>query len=862
MALLLLSSMTSLHAQEKSLSERVHFLKHYDADQLLRIALPLGGIGTGTVSLGGRGELRDWEIMNVPAKGYSTVTDGNDAPFFAIYAKPENGPAHTKALLGPVHDAEYQHYEGRSVNHHGLPRFRESSFDASYPFGQVSLADSTFPARVKIIGYNPLIPGEAEDSGIPLAILQYEVENISGENMEVSISGSLRNFIGKDGRESTTDWKGDIIPQGAKGNYNTFRRTEDLAGIFMESEGVDSLHRAWGTIALSAPGDEGEITYRTSSEANAWGRAILDFWDDFSADGRLTEKDRQWDEDPMASLAVRKTLAPGERKTFTFYLTWHFPNRQSWGSWSEVPETWIGNYYTTQYDDAWDVIQKEHPRLPGLTDKTLSFVNTLVNSSYSEAIKEAALFNLSTLRSQTVFRTPDGRMFGWEGVFDRFGSCFGSCTHVWNYEQATGFLFNELATTMREVEFAYATDEQGLMSFRTNLPLEKATAYGKAAADGQMGAILKFYREWQLSGDNDFLEKHWPKVKAALAFAWIPGGWDGDVDGVMEGVQHNTMDVEYFGPNPQMQIWYLGALRAAAEMAAAMEEKAFAEKCRRLFAAGSSWTDEHLFNGEYYFHKVQPPASKEDIAPGLSAGMGSKDLKNPDYQLATGCLIDQLVGQYMAHTLGLGYLVDQEHVRTALESIYQYNKREDMFDHFNNMRSYAMGDEKAWLMASYPRGGRPEVPFPYWSEVMTGFEYTAAIGMLYEGMEEKALDMISGIRTRYNGARRNPFDEAECGHHYARAMASWAGVLAQSGFHYSGVDKSIRFTSRPGRYFWSNGTAWGEFILSKKPEGLAVEFSVLHGEVELNSFELDGNGKEVFKQARSVKEGEQLQLVF
>jgi hypothetical protein len=430
-----------------------------------------------------------------------------------------------------------------------------------------------------------------------------------------------------------------------------------------------------------------------------------------------------------------------------------------------------------------------------LTQKTLDFVNAFVISTYPDVVKEAALFNLSTLRSQTVFRTEDGKMFGWEGVMDRFGSCKGSCTHVWNYEQATAFLFNDLARTMREVEFSYALRKNGHMGFRTNLPLvPSASGIGVAAADGQMGTIMKFYREWQLSGNEAFLKEHWPRVKAALSFAWIENGWDADVDGVMEGVQHNTMDVEYFGPNPQMQLWYLGALRAGEEMAFYMKDEAFAQKCRNLFESGSKWTDENLFNGEYYIHKIKVPDGKDNIAEGLMAGMGSKRIDHPDYQLASGCLVDQLVGQYMAHVLGLGYLVKEENVTTTLQSILKYNKKETMFEHFNNMRSYAMGDEKALLMASWPKGGRPKIPFPYWSEVMTGFEYTAAIGMLYEGMQQEGLDVIRNIRDRYDGRKRNPFDEAECGHHYARAMASWAGIIQQSGFRYSAVDKTISFT--------------------------------------------------------------------
>lgn len=845
-------------AQQELLSEKIDILKTYDQNHLYRIALPMGGIGTGTVSLGGSGELRDWEIMNVPAKGYSTVTAGNDAPFFAIFTKKKNEDAKTKALLGPIDYADYQHYEGRSVNHHGLPRFRSASFQSTYPFGIVSLSDVTMPVNVKMVGYNPFIPADADASGIPMAILKYEVENTSDEEIEVSISGNIRNFIGKDGSKHISDWKGDFIPIGAKKNKNKYRSTEKIQGIYMYSEGVDKDDAAWGTFALSTPNSkEGKISYRTSSTANNWSNAILNFWDDFSKDGLLVEKDEQKDIDPMASLAVFKTLKARETKTFTFYLTWHFPNRYAWSSEK------LRNYYATQYADAWNVIEKEVDRLPELTEKTLAFTNNFLKSSYPDEIKESALFNLSTLRSQTVFRIEDGKMFGWEGVMDRKGSCFGSCTHVWNYEQATPFLFNKLAKTMRKVEFEYAASEDGHMGFRTELPLEKETSgIDLAAADGQMGTIMKFYRDWQLSGDSEFLKTHWPKIKKVLAYAWIENGWDADVDGVMEGVQHNTMDVEYYGPNPQMQLWYLGALRAAEEMAKYMNDQPFAEKCRQLFEYGSEWTDANLFNGEYYVHKIQVPQSKDNIAKGLVGVNRLKklDLNDPYYQLQTGCLVDQLVGQYMAHVLGLGYLVKEENVKTALQSILKYNKRDGMYEHFNNMRSYAMGNEKGLLMASWPKGGRPKIPFPYWSEVMTGFEYTAAIGMLYEGLEEEGLETIKNIRDRFDGKKRSPFDETECGHHYARAMASWAGIIAESRFQYSAVEKAIKFTDKPGKYFWSNGYAWGMCSIIKKNRSYHINFSVIYGEVALRKFSLGKDITKHFKQTITVKETENIEF--
>ncbi len=803
-------------------------LKHYDENHVSKVAMPVGGIGTGTVSVSGRGSLVDWEIMNRPGKGFSTLTHGNDAPFFAIFIQ-DGAQRYTKGLMGPLLDYEYQHMEGRPVDHHGIPRFEKATFDAAYPFGMVNLSDSQLPVKVKMKVFNPLIPGDAASSGIPVAVLRYEVVNTTDHPLEVSVCGSVRNFIGKDGSRYHVDWKGDRSYYGAKKNTNVFRREAEIKGICFLPGEVDKEDPAWGTMALTTDAPAG-VTYRTSSTPNAWSNSILDFWDDFSADGRLVEKSSSFDDDPMASLAVSQEIPAHGKKVFQFFLTWHFPNRMAWAK--EV----VGNYYTTQYADAWEVIQSFLPRMNELEEKTLQFVNAFISSDLPGVVKEACLFNLSTLRSQTVFRIKSGQLMGWEGCMDAYGSCAGSCTHVWNYEQATAFLFGDLAKSMRDVEFNYATRPNGSMSFRAGLPLAQAQWTG-TAADGQMGTVMKMYRDWQLSGDDAFLRKCWLNVKRALAFAWEPGSWDANADGVMEGSQHNTMDVNYSGPNPQMQFWYLGALKAAEKMALAMDEKVFAKQCAAIFTSGSEWTDVHLFNGEYYEHQVLDPETKEVITDYSAPDM-------PKYQLAKGCLVDQLVGQYMAHVCGLGYLAREGNIKTTLQSILKYNAMESMENHFNNMRSYALGKESALLMASWPNG-RPAVPFPYFSEVMTGFEYAAAVGMLYEGMNPEGIQVIKNIRERYDGARRSPFDEAECGHHYARAMASWAANLALSGFHFSAIDQSIAFTAKPGSYFWSNGYAWG----MAKIDSSGIAISVNQGQLILKRV---GVGQEQIKLRRPV----------
>jgi uncharacterized protein (DUF608 family) len=351
------------------------------------------------------------------------------------------------------------------------------------------------------------------------------------------------------------------------------------------------------------------------------------------------------------------------------------------------------------------------------------------------------------------------------------------------------------------------------MHFRQLLPDGKERS-GFAAADGQMGQIVHAYLDFTLSGDRQWLTELWPRIRKAMEFAWVPGGWDANRDGVMEGVQHNTYDVEFYGPNPQCGVYYLAALRACEEMALVIGDTDFAKVCRRLFDNGSRWIDANLFNGSFYVQDVRS-FRNDQIAPSLRSDMGASDPEHPEYQVGKGCLVDQLVGQYLADVCGLGPLLNPAHIRTALNSIHKYNYKRTLFNHDTVQRTFALNDESAIVICDYATAPRPRIPFPYFAEVMTGFEYTAASHMIFEGMVTEGVECITSIRKRYDGARRNPWDEAECGHHYARAMAAWSGILACSGFHYNAATQSLTInpkSARPEfRCIWSTATGWGVF---------------------------------------------------
>lgn len=762
-------------------------LKEYDQDHLRRIALPLGGIGTGTISLGGRGELTDWEVANMPAVGFSPAMYGADAPGFLLYVGEPGERKSVTALEGPVLPDEYLDGEGRPFRHRGFPRFSNASFAAAYPFGQVKLEDDSLPVSVTVKGFNPFIPGDVDSSSLPVVVLSYEVQNKSDNDIEAAVCGHLRNFIGCDGTADKVYPSGTAnCYRGMNRNRNAYREENGIKGIYFYSEGVAKDSTAWGTFALSTKAEC--VSYRTAFSSKVWYSSTVELNDDFGADGilKLASPDPGKENDPVGALAVKKVIPAHGKASFTFYFTWSFPNRRDWSG-----RQIVGNYYTSLYPDAWTAARKILPMMPELESKTIAFVQAFLSSSADDALKEAALFNLATLRSPTVFRLPSGHLMGWEGVCNHVGSCQGSCTHVWNYEQATAYLFPELARTMRDVEFNYSTADDGSMAFRTNLPLADARKGAERAADGQMGTVMKAYREWRISGDRAFLDSVWPNVKKAMAYAWTgENAWDADRDGMMEGPQGNTMDVEYWGPNPQMAFWYLGALKACAAMAREEGDIKFAEECDALFANGSKLVDRLIFNGEYYEQKL--PAEK--------SGEG--------FQLGEGCLVDQLVGQTMAHQLGFGFLAEEKNIRKAAESIAKYNYVPDFGREFNPLRAYAMAGDAGLVMASWPHGFHKD-PFPYYSEAMTGFEYVAASEMYWLGMDDLALRTVRDIRARHDGARRNPFSEPEAGHHYARSMASWGTYLAWSGFRYDAVTGQKSFSTRPGRYFWCVGKDFG-----------------------------------------------------
>ncbi len=781
----------------------------FEGAALQEIAFPLGGIGTGTVSLGGRGQLRDWEVFNRPGKGKHLPYT-----FFSIWAAPEGGEPVARVLesrLQPPYGGGF----GAPANlAAGLPRLASARFTGSYPFARIDFEDPALPLRFALEAFNPCIPADPEDSGLPVAVFFWTLTNDGDRPVRATVAFSMMNAVGYDGLASLRGRHSHLYGR----NLNQVVDEGSLRGLRMSSAKYAPEDPAFGTMAVATPWPE--ITACAHWERAGWFDDVQGFWDAFSQNGRIAPSDESPtpdNETDIGSLGLVASLAPGESARLPFILAWHFPNLMNyWNVEEAVRGKRLGNEYATRFADAWDAARYTVEHMDRLESQTRLFHDAFFGSTLPDYVLDAVSSQMSTIRTTTCLRTEDGRFHAFEGCADTSGCCPMDCTHVWNYAQAPAFLFPQLERGARRTDFASNTRSDGDMAFRSLIPLVGELWAHAPAADGQMGTVLRLYREWQMGGDESFLRELWPHAKRALEFAWQ--SWDADRDGMMDGEQHNTYDIEFYGSNPMTNVLYLGALRAAEEMARALGEEQSAEEYRRVYEQGRQRTEELLWNGEFYVQRLE-------------------DIDEHRYQFGVGCLSDQLLGQWLASTIGLGHLLPRERVRQALASIYRYNYRADLSDHPNPQRVYALNDEAGLVLCSWPQGGRPRYPFPYAHEVWTGIEYHVAAHLIWEGLLDEGLTIVRSARERYDGERRNPWNEVECGSHYARAMSSWSLLLALSGYRYSAPERSLAFAPRLStddfRCFFTAGESWGRYAQRRDGSKQTHALDLLYGSLLL-----------------------------
>jgi len=802
----------------------------YTGKYLQNLQIPIGGISTGNILMGGRGNIAHIEVFNRPDRQRSPINT-----FFALYAKIDGLKPVSKILereyLPPYNDVSH-------LKATGLPRMKEATFTNAFPLAQWKFFDEQIPLQVSLEVFNPFIPLNVDDSSFPVVRYIWKLKNNQKENVEAAIMLNIEN------------------PIKAKGISNTFHQMGSMTGIkFTAIEGADINYQ--GNIIVVA--DAQNTTVQTHLYPGRWRDDMHILWDDFSRDGKIESKTEAWEttyqptsyneiSNRNCTILVEFTLNPGEEINIPFYLAWHFPDRvfkasETFGT--EGTGKVFSNYYKKLFTDETNALETFIAKQEELYALTKSFSESLLSSSYSSKVIESLSTQASSISTNLIQVTDQGDVHGFEGVLDNGWCCPGTCTHVWNYEQTLASLFPSLERNMREIEFLHDVDEKGMQNHRSVFPLGDYRFDGGAAADGQMGSIIRVYREWKFSGDNAWLAKFWPKVKLALEYAWNTH-WDPDKDGIMEGRQHNTYDISFFGPSSMTTSCYLGALKAASQMAEAMGEPDKAEDYLTVYNSGVEKIEQQLWNGEYFI-QIMPEDVQGNIDEDFELSPPNKNGEQlPKYQYGDGCLADQLLGQYIAQNAGLGFIVDKAKTRSALKAVYDHNYIKKMRDYENVQRIYALNDDAGVVLCSWPHDNQPVLPFVYAQEVWSGVEYAVASSLIHAGMVDEGIEIVEAVQDRHDGYKRNPFMHNESGVHYARAMASWSVLLALSGFEYDGNLKRMAFAPKHSQEdfstFWSSGIAWGTFTIKNDVAAL----NVIYGELQLNDFGL-GEGFTLIK---------------
>ncbi|MFX4272359.1 GH116 family glycosyl-hydrolase [Propionibacteriaceae bacterium Y1685] len=794
------------------------------------VAMPLGGIGTGNVSICADGALRQWQLPNsgnhrgdLPWSFFAVRAGCVEPPLDVVRVLQAPPPPADAARTPLVTDDEIPTWQRELLE--TVPPVDGTTFAGTYPEAEITYHDDELPVAITLNASTPMVPGDVEESSLPVAMFTFEIRNTAEHHVYGWLGSALQNAVGGDGYSPVTGVNSRLYG----GNTNRLLRTDGWTKVIMENNSLAPDDPGAGQMVLATDSSTatGLVQWQTPEEfftflgSRAWGvdSSKLDLapWmpDSLPNSPKPASGPSVAGQTWNGGLAHRFDLAPGESTTVRVIMAWHFGNRYAdFGQFGPAKEQWgasrffLGNAYARRHPNAEAVVDHVLPRWNDLVETTRSWVDTLRGSSLSVDQIEHLAAQAAYVRSPSCFRTAAGRFHGFEGVLgastrmwngDLGGSCPLNCTHVWNYAQAMSALFPALEQDMRETEFDVMQHPTGYIPHRviapTFLPQLWDTSIGgpeEPALDGMLGSVLKTYREVRRGAGTHWLARYWPNVCRLLDH--IHQKWDPDRTGLLHGVQPSTHDIDLTGLNSFMGTLWLAALRAAEEMALIVNDDQRASEFSDRFAQASAAYDEALFNGEHYVQVLE-------------------EGDNPDFQWVTGVLSDQLIGQWWAHALDLGHLLPVDHVRSALRTVVNTNLREDFADFEHGYRVFADGEDSGLLMCSWPAGGRPAVPTRYADEVWTGIEYQVAAHCLVEGLTDEADRVLAALWARYDGTRRNPYNEIECGDHYVRAMAGWSVLEALGGYTVDAVTGTVRLRpGRDGRWPIMLPGAWGWLV--------------------------------------------------
>jgi len=789
----------------KSLYQRGNPTRYFKSkNELQFIGMPVGGINTGTLYLGGDGRLWLWDIFNDNREGVDPKEVSWDGvTTHAAKVRSRDGSAYIAPAkdIRPVDQGfafQIKTENGSVIKKMEASDWDDIIFEATYPIATITYVDKQLELEITAEVFSPFIALDEKNSGLPATIYSFKVNNKSSRKMEVNIAGWLENktCIGSTDKDLER-----INTSITKGGIEVL-----FSSVKSKTSNPDATKLSnYGTMAICSMTKGAFINTSVESEVS----------ETLFKSGNKKQVIADINKKLTGSAIAKLKVKSNSTSNADFILSWHFPNL----SFKAIPDA--GRFYNTLFKSASEVIDYIQSNYQKLYTESRLWKETFYDSTLPWWFLERTFLNISCLATTTSQRMESGRHYMWEGV----GCCPGTCTHVWQYAQASGRIFPGFEKEVRErIDLGLSLQHDGSMWYRCE-------ADKRPAVDGQAGTILRFYREHQMSVDDRFLKSNWSKIKMTILFLM---SLDKNGDGMEDTPVENTLDAMWDGEIAWIVGLCIAAVKAGEKMAEEMNDREFADKCHHYVEVGKKNMEERLFNGEYFIHR--PDAEKG------RARLGSYNT----------CHIDQVYGQSWAHQVGLGRVLDKDKTMSALKSLWKYNFTPDVGPYIKEHtggRPYALAGEGGLIMNSNPKneekpyGDNVTWQLGYFHECMSGFEHQVASHMMAEGMIDEALVLTRMIHDRYHAAKRNPFNEVECSDHYARAMASYGTFITACGFEYHGPQGYIRFAPKIGienfKAPFVTAEGWGSYEQKREVQQFGAVLNLKYGKLRLSSFSVE-----------------------
>ena len=542
----------------------------------MRSAVPLGGLGAGTIELRADGSLCDWNIFNNSPGGGGGKVQLEDC-LLGLRVRPEAGPARAWTV--------------RTHPPHGLPSVLQIDYSGAFPVSRLRLRDPQLPLTVELYAYSELKIRDARASATPAVVFSFLVTNPLDRPVEAAVLCNLPNHVA-----------GEFS---AAGRLVLTRNDNSAIG---------------GTMALGV-GDGLACSCATADDLHA-------IWKTFADTGRLGGV-------PLGSRAkngaitASVTLRPGETKTVSLVLAWHFPYRTHFSNRQRT-----GNYYAKLYKDAGEVAEKVLGRLPGTWQNLLQWQKLCFDNGLPDWLQDALLNSLGTM-AKTGMWTEDGRWRQWES----FSCPAVDPLHIHFYRSLPYvLLFPELQKSQLRAYASIQKPDGFINEDLGNAGRRMDDSQARGMGDCTSAFVLALYEHYLWTNDRKLLDALWPHARKATLWQIERARRYGLPDRL-----NNTYDWWGFDGKDVVAynaIMQLAALRAAAQLAKIEGDEAFAGRCTTEFAAAQKKTDELLWTGEYYRAWWMHGGGQ---TPAIHA--------------------DTLYGQLWASMLGLGWLVEPEKVR-------------------------------------------------------------------------------------------------------------------------------------------------------------------------------------------------------